>query len=117
MGTVSLIVCGLLKASDAGATLLSMNGQKVLDIHTDPDPGAAETPEQTSDKPKRYGYKYTTLRGYFLQDDPQTKAQTFDFMKTNFGREPAQQGPGHDPMATLRKPRHFPQPRCETKKT
>merc|ERR1711939_168036 len=85
MGTVSLIVCGLLKASDAGATLLSMNGQKVLDIHTDPDPGAAETPEQTSDKPKRYGYKYTTLRGYFLQDDPQTKAQTFDFMKTNFG--------------------------------
>ncbi|KAK5334481.1 putative phosphoglycerate mutase pmu1 [Exophiala xenobiotica] len=83
--TVSFVVCGLLKASDAGASLLSMNGQKVLDIHTDPNPGAAEVPEQPNGKPKRYGYTYTTLPGYFLQDDPQTKAQTFDFMKTNFG--------------------------------
>lgn len=30
-------------------------------------------------------YKYTTLTGYFLQDDPSTNSSTFDFTTTNFG--------------------------------
>ena len=62
-----------------------MTGQKVFDIHTDPDPGAGGLPEHTESKPKVFKYKYTTLEGYFLQDDPQTKSSTFEFMKSNFG--------------------------------
>ncbi|KIW10951.1 hypothetical protein PV08_10250 [Exophiala spinifera] len=62
-----------------------MSGQKVLDVHTDPDPGAQETPGHTQSTPEVQKYTYTTLPGYFLQDDPETKPETFEFMKTNFG--------------------------------
>lgn len=82
---MSLVVCGLLEASDAGVSLLTMSGQKVLDVHTDPDPGAQESPGHTPSKPKIHKYKYTTLPGYFLQDDPKTRPEEFEFMKTNFG--------------------------------
>lgn len=30
-------------------------------------------------------FTYTTLPGYFLQDDPSTKAEDFDFISKNFG--------------------------------
>ncbi|KIX00627.1 uncharacterized protein Z518_09692 [Rhinocladiella mackenziei CBS 650.93] len=69
--------------SDVGASL-GLAGQKVLDVHTDPDPGAGGN-QQEEEKLKKYIFKYTTLEGYFLQDDPNTKAQDFEFMKTNFG--------------------------------
>lgn len=82
---MSLVVCGLLEASDAGASFLSMSGQKVLDVHTDPDPGAQDSPGHVQSKPNLHKYTYTTLPGYFLQDDPATKPGSFEFMKTNFG--------------------------------
>lgn len=61
-----------------------MSDQKVLDIHTEPDPGAgvdgdAEQPQTA----KRY--KYSTVKGYFLQDDSSTDPNGFDFTATNFG--------------------------------
>jgi broad specificity phosphatase PhoE len=77
--TVSFVVCGLLEATD-----VAMSSQKVFDIHTDPDPGAGtETEGQIGGKEQRF--KYTTLTGYFLQDDPSTDPYGFDFTKTNFG--------------------------------
>lgn len=61
-----------------------MSSQKVFDIHTDPDPGAGpEIVGQDNEKEPRY--KYTTITGYFLQDDPSTDPFGFDFTKTNFG--------------------------------
>lgn len=30
-------------------------------------------------------YKYTTVKGYFLQDEPSTKPDTFDYTMSNFG--------------------------------
>lgn len=67
---------------------LIMAGQKVLDVHTDPAAGAgagSDTKEQAQEKTKSYQFKYTTLPGYFLQDDPRTPAEGFQFMNTNFG--------------------------------
>lgn len=78
--------------SNMGSSLL-MSGQRVMDIHTDPDHDAGVgtgADEQQEDRkgnpnPKSYKFKYTTLQGYFLQDDPRTKAAGFDFTTTNFG--------------------------------
>ena len=36
-------------------------------------------------KPANVYINYTTVTGYFLQDEPSTNATTFDFMTTNFG--------------------------------
>ncbi|OAP65581.1 hypothetical protein AYL99_01553 [Fonsecaea erecta] len=95
--TVSLAVCGLLEMSDMGVSLLSSSGQGVLDIHNDNGAGGVggggegegqieqhKKPERPSTQ-RKYTYKYTTLDGYFLQDDPSTVAAEFDFMATNFG--------------------------------
>ncbi|KAH0845980.1 phosphoglycerate mutase family protein [Fonsecaea pedrosoi] len=93
--TVSLAVCGLLEMSDMGVSLLSSSGQGVLDIHNDngggaggdggkEDIGQEKEPARPSAQ-TRYAYKYTTLDGYFLQDDLSTVAADFDFMATNFG--------------------------------
>lgn len=90
--TVSLITCGFLKMSDAGASLLSMSGQPVLDIHTEPQPGSGAgtvedglKQEGQHGKVQKYQYKYTTMPGYFLQADHDTKPAGFDFMANNFG--------------------------------
>lgn len=73
------MVCGLLEATD-----VTMSSQKVFDIHTDPDPGAG-TEIDAHGGGKEPRYKYTTLTGYFLQDDVSTDPYGFDFTKTNFG--------------------------------
>lgn len=89
--TVSLFVCGFLSATDRSGALLSMAGQEPLDSHVDPVPDhdkAEEAPEVQESKEEQtgnYTYKYTTLPGYFLQDDTDTSPETFEFMKTNFG--------------------------------
>ncbi|EXJ88804.1 hypothetical protein A1O3_01868 [Capronia epimyces CBS 606.96] len=74
--------------TDVGASL-STAGQPVLDIHTDPDStasaGTGGGQHDQAEKKKKYQFRYTTLQGYFLQDDLRTKAAEFDFMKTNFG--------------------------------
>ncbi|KAL8940908.1 MAG: hypothetical protein Q9216_002538 [Gyalolechia sp. 2 TL-2023] len=36
-------------------------------------------------RPQKMKFSYTTLTGYFLQDDPGTVAEDFDFMSKNFG--------------------------------
>ena len=93
--TVFVIVCGLLRSTDMGTALLSSSGQKNMDIHTDPqaDGGAEEQEEshnvdegQTGkNHTEEYEYKYITLTGYFIQDDPLTDAAQFNFLTTNFG--------------------------------
>ncbi|RVX75558.1 hypothetical protein B0A52_00911 [Exophiala mesophila] len=61
-----------------------MSDQKVLDIHTEPDPGAGVDGEIIQEQTAKR-YKYTTVKGYFLQDDPSTDPNGFDFTATNFG--------------------------------
>lgn len=77
-------MCAFLETSDVVAAPLSMTAKPVLDIHTDPDAIMGQV-QQEGDSQRRYRFRYTTLEGYFLQDDPRTKAAEFDFMKTNFG--------------------------------
>lgn len=43
----------------------------MVDAHTPPTPTHAPS----------YIIKYTTITGYFLQDDPTTNASTFDYVK------------------------------------
>ncbi|RMZ81114.1 hypothetical protein DV738_g2413, partial [Chaetothyriales sp. CBS 135597] len=42
-------------------------------------------PSVHTDGPDEWFYKYTAVEGYFLQDDPETDAASFDFKKHNFG--------------------------------
>ncbi|KIX95288.1 uncharacterized protein Z520_08805 [Fonsecaea multimorphosa CBS 102226] len=80
--------------SDVGVSLLSSSGhQGVLDIHNDNGGGGGGGEDKTEQENKpeqpsaqgKYAYTYTTLDGYFLQDDPSTVAAEFDFMANNFG--------------------------------
>lgn len=64
-----------------------MSGQRVLDIHTDPDldAGGEGGTQHTAGQGLHQKYRYTTLGGYFLQDEQATNPTGFDFTKTNFG--------------------------------
>ncbi|KIV83681.1 hypothetical protein PV11_05683 [Exophiala sideris] len=85
--SVSLFVCGYLSALDRSGPLLSMAGQEPLDSHTDttPDDHKEEELQEPEEGPTSNSYRYTTLSGYFLQDETDTSPGTFEFMKTNFG--------------------------------
>ncbi|EXJ94834.1 hypothetical protein A1O1_03232 [Capronia coronata CBS 617.96] len=65
-------------------TSLGKTGQPVLDIHTNPDTSPGKAHQEEAQK-KQYQFRYATLQGYFLQDDPRTKAAGFQFMENNFG--------------------------------
>lgn len=94
--TVTVVLCGLLKMSNMGTSLLSSSsGQPVLDIHTEPQPGGGagagaqdhDAQEAKKPEPKKHTYTYTyeTMEGYFLQDEASTVPSEFDFLSTNFG--------------------------------
>jgi broad specificity phosphatase PhoE len=87
--TVSLVVCGLLEMSNMGTSLLGDNsGQEPLGGHSKEapsQPADVDNDEHAEIEEKRYAFTYTTLTGYFAQDEPSTDPATFDFMSSNFG--------------------------------
>lgn len=88
--TVSLTAYALLDLSDPSASL-DMVSQPILDIHTEPDTSThgiqfqGQEKKNTTMATTKYLFRYKTLGGYFLQDDPGTSAKDFEFTKTNFG--------------------------------
>ncbi|KAI1608934.1 histidine phosphatase superfamily [Exophiala viscosa] len=65
-----------------------MPAQEPLDSHTEPAPDDHKEEEVQEPEKEQTGYStysYTTLPGYFLQDDADTTPETFEFMKTDFG--------------------------------
>jgi broad specificity phosphatase PhoE len=74
--TVTVVVCGLLQMSSMGSSLLggSKGQQPIVNEH-----------EEQAQEQSKYTYMYTTLTGYFQQDEQDTDAATFKFMNKNFG--------------------------------
>ncbi|EXJ60293.1 hypothetical protein A1O7_04445 [Cladophialophora yegresii CBS 114405] len=78
-----------------GSSTQTPAGQAVVGSHSDSNAQPHGADDSTHDggqqeaapPTKRYTYEYSTLGGYFLQDDPSTDAATFDFMapNVNFG--------------------------------
>ena len=60
-----------------------------MTVHDESQPGLDEEFHTDGDEEqvsaRRHRYSYTTLTGYFQQDEPSTDASKFDFMSANFG--------------------------------